>query len=83
MYDLDPDESLQAVSRFRKGVGRQLPGRDDLRNSMSLVGGRLAYLNKIARSKDMIGMARHLLEVEKGWLLSQIGGHNFSSLMRR
>ena len=47
---------------------------------MSLVGGRLSYLNKVARSKDMIGMARHLLEVEKGWLLSQIGGYRHSLL---
>lgn len=83
VYDLDPEESFHAVVRFRKGVGRQLPGRDDLKESMSLVGGRLSYLNKIARSKDMVSMARHLLEVEKGWLLSQIGGHKRSSLIRR
>jgi len=71
--DLGPRESLQAASRLRIGAGRQLPERDELRESVSLVGGRLSYLNKIARSKDMMGMARHILEVEKGWLLSQIG----------
>jgi len=30
-------------------------------------------LNKISKSKDMRGMADHLLDVEKAWLLSQIG----------
>jgi len=40
---------------------------------MSLVGGRLSYLNKVSKSRDMLGMAKHLLEVEKAWLLSQIG----------
>ncbi|KAJ8489576.1 hypothetical protein ONZ45_g13541 [Pleurotus djamor] len=37
------------------------------------IGGRLAYLNKVARHRDMHEMADHLLQVEKAWLLSQIG----------
>ena len=40
---------------------------------LSIIGGRLAYMNKVARSPDMLGTAKHLLAVEKGWLLSQIG----------
>jgi len=62
---------------MRKSVGhtRHLEAVDEaqLNESVSLVGGRLAYLNKIAKSTDMIGMAKHLLEIEKAWLLSQIG----------
>jgi len=62
---------------MRKNVGRtrHLQAADEARlnESVSLVGGRLAYLSKVAKSTDMVGMAKHLLEVEKAWLLSQIG----------
>lgn len=40
---------------------------------VNVVGGRLSYLNSIARSPDMLQRARRLLHTEKSWLLSQIG----------
>ncbi|EEB87187.1 hypothetical protein MPER_15565, partial [Moniliophthora perniciosa FA553] len=47
--------------------------RSEIKEAVLIVGGRLSYLNKIARSKQVKGMADHLLKVEKAWLLSQIG----------
>lgn len=44
-----------------------------LHEVLSIIGGRLAYMNKVCRSHDMLRLAKHLLAVEKGWLLSQIG----------
>lgn len=49
------------------------PPPETLKSAIAVVGGRLSYLNRIARSRDMLEMARHMLYVEKGWLLSQIG----------
>jgi hypothetical protein len=43
------------------------------KQAISLVGGRLSFLNRICHAKDMLAMARHLLAVEKAWLLSRIG----------
>jgi hypothetical protein len=43
-----------------------------LTQAKSLLGGRLAYLNRISRSRDFVEMARDMLAVEKGRLLSRI-----------
>ncbi|KAF8911485.1 hypothetical protein CPB84DRAFT_920164 [Gymnopilus junonius] len=73
VYDLNNQEALQAASRMRYNAGRSTADPEDLSSAVSYVGGRLAYLNKVSKAKDMVGMAKHLLEVEKAWLLSQIG----------
>ncbi|KAF8633274.1 hypothetical protein AX17_004449 [Amanita inopinata Kibby_2008] len=71
--DLNDTEALRAASRFRLYSNRGLASETDLREVVSLVGGRLSYLNQVSRAKDMIGKAMHILSIEKGWLLSQIG----------
>ena len=38
-----------------------------------IVGGRLTYLGKVTKAADMVEYAKHMLAVEKAWLLSQIG----------
>ncbi|KAF8161282.1 hypothetical protein B0H34DRAFT_700244 [Crassisporium funariophilum] len=73
IYDLDAREALHAATRMRRSAGRTVAEPDEMREAVALVGGRLSYLNKVSKSRDMVGMAKHLLEVEKAWLLSQIG----------
>lgn len=46
---------------------------DELAEAVSIVGGRLLYLNRVSKARDMAEMAKHMLNVEKAWLLSQIG----------
>ena len=45
----------------------------ELKKVIPILGGRLAYLNKVSRANNMAGMANHMKDVEKAWLLSQIG----------
>ncbi|KAG6857194.1 hypothetical protein H0H87_008259 [Tephrocybe sp. NHM501043] len=73
IYDLDTTESLHAATRLRMNSRRPPGPPEQLQEAVSLVGGRLAYLNKIAKAKDAVSMAQHLKAVEKAWLLSQIG----------
>jgi len=40
---------------------------------INIVGGRLTYLGKVSKAKDMVEYATSMLAVEKAWLLSQIG----------
>ncbi|KIM40293.1 hypothetical protein M413DRAFT_73606 [Hebeloma cylindrosporum] len=63
IYDLDPHESMHASTRMRRHAARPPVEPEELKEALSLV----------SKSKDMMGMAKHLLEVEKAWLLSQIG----------
>ncbi|PPQ87484.1 hypothetical protein CVT25_008220 [Psilocybe cyanescens] len=73
VYDLDTEEALHAAARMRRSTGRYAIESAEFKDAVAFVGGRLSYLNKVSKSKDMVGMAKHLLEVEKAWLLSQIG----------
>ncbi|KAG6850844.1 hypothetical protein H0H93_007462 [Arthromyces matolae] len=47
--DLGTTESLHAATRMRMSSERPAIDPDDLRQTISLVGGRLAYLNKVMR----------------------------------
>lgn len=73
VYDLTPEEALGACRRMRYHVSLPVPVEDTLSQAISLLGGRLSYLNRVARARDMVELARHMLAVEKGWLLGRIG----------
>ena len=73
VYDLTSEEALCACRRMRHYVSLPIPLGETLTQTISILGGRLAYLNRVSRAYDMVKMARHLLAVEKGWLLGQIG----------
>ncbi|KAF8273393.1 hypothetical protein EI94DRAFT_1563817, partial [Lactarius quietus] len=73
IYDLSPEEALDACKHMRYSKSLPLPSQETLTQATSLLGGRLAYLNRISRSRDIVEMARNMLAVEKGWLLSRIG----------
>ncbi|KAF8070744.1 hypothetical protein FPV67DRAFT_1414129 [Lyophyllum atratum] len=71
--DLDTKGSLHAATRMRMSSRREAATPDEIREAVTLIGGRLSYLNRVAKSKDMVAMANHLKSVEQAWLLSQIG----------
>lgn len=73
VYDLGTNESLHAATRIRMNSRRTSAPPEEIKEAISIVGGRLAYLNKVAKAKDMMTMAEHLKSVEKAWLRSQIG----------
>lgn len=77
IYDLSRDEALQALARMRKRrrEHRNTRATDNasISEAVNTVGGRLLYLNRVSKARDMVDMAHHMLKVEKAWLLSQIG----------
>jgi len=73
VYDLTPEEALGACRRLRHYKSLPIPVEETLTQTISFLGGRLAYLNRVSRARDMVEMARHMLAVEKGWLLGRIG----------
>lgn len=64
---------MGACRRMRHHVSLPAPVEDTLTQAISLIGGRLSYLNRVSRARDMVEMARHMLAIEKGWLLGRIG----------
>ncbi|KAI0079276.1 hypothetical protein K474DRAFT_1673490 [Panus rudis PR-1116 ss-1] len=73
VYDLNFHESMQASMRMRMNARRRFEEHETFRDLVSIVGGRLSYLGKAVKQKDIVQYAKHMLHVEKAWLLSQIG----------
>jgi hypothetical protein len=59
--------------RMRYYTSFPIPSQESLTQAISILGGRLAYLNYVSRAHDIVETARHMLAVEKAWLLSRIG----------
>ena len=73
VYDLDNREAVQASINMRRSSGREKERIETVREAVSIVGGRLSYLSRVSKARNMLEMADHLKTVEKGWLLSRIG----------
>ena len=73
VYDLDNKEAIQASINMRHSSGREKESIETVREAVSIVGGRLSYLSRVSKARNMLEMADHLKTVEKGWLLSRIG----------
>jgi len=73
VYDLNNREAIQASLNMRRNSNHEKESIERVREAVSIVGGRLSYLSRVSKARDMIEMANHLKDVEKGWLLSRIG----------
>ena len=73
IYDLDHNEAIRASVNMRRNSGREMESTETVREAVSIVGGRLSYLSRVSKARNMLDMANHLKDVERGWLLSHIG----------
>jgi hypothetical protein len=69
--DLPKDQALAALERYRLKYFGERPSKDMLAQVYDNVGGRLTFLNRVAKSKDMLATCNDITEVEKTWLLNQ------------
>jgi hypothetical protein len=74
VLDLPKDRAVAALERYR---GRYFPEQtlssDILTRVYDHVGGRLTYLNRVAKSADMIRACERIQEAEKTWFLNKCG----------
>lgn len=74
ILDLPKKSALAALERYR---GRYFPEQERdpeiLQQVYDLVGGRLNFLSRVAKSTDMLKMCRQINEAEKTWFLNQCG----------
>jgi len=75
--DLSAHEAFVALQRLRrtKTKSNEVLHHEvaEYHDVIQYTGGRLSMLNRVARAHDMLATARDLLEIEKGWLRSQVG----------
>ncbi|QRV73663.1 hypothetical protein RhiJN_01677 [Ceratobasidium sp. AG-Ba] len=73
--DLTPNEAFESLKRLRRDAveNGSLESDEVLAKAADVTGGRLAYLSKLARSRDIMHQAARLRHGEKAWLLTHIG----------
>lgn len=69
--DLDKQKAMRALQEFRIRHFGQPIARPMLEEIYDRVGGRLSFLNRVAKSHDMLAMCDQIKDAEKRWFLNQ------------
>ncbi|CZR57671.1 uncharacterized protein PAC_07560 [Phialocephala subalpina] len=69
--DLPKSQAMSALARYRQKYFQETPSSDILSEVYSRVGGRLTFLNRVAKSKDMLETCDKIIDTERRWFLNQ------------
>ncbi|KAI9731063.1 MAG: hypothetical protein M1818_007920 [Claussenomyces sp. TS43310] len=69
--DLPREQAIAALIKYRIKYFKEQPSVEILSSVYEKVGGRLTFLNRAAKSRDMLKTCDDLMEVEKRWFLNQ------------
>ncbi|KAJ3506759.1 hypothetical protein NM208_g16038 [Fusarium decemcellulare] len=69
--DLPKQQAISALQRYRQRYWKENLDNSMLEEIYERVGGRLSFLNRVAKSRDMLGTCERIKEIEKKWFLNQ------------
>lgn len=69
--DLPKQRAMEALKMYRRRYYKEEPSKEDLTEVYDLVGGRLSFLNRVAKSPNMIQTCHDICAAEKSWLLNR------------
>jgi hypothetical protein len=69
--DLPKAQAMSALAKYRQRYFKETPKSEILTEVYNRVGGRLTYLNRVAKSEDMLGTCDSIIDTEKRWFLNQ------------
>jgi hypothetical protein len=69
--DLPKAQAIAALQKYRQKYFKEAPKADILAEVYNRVGGRLTFLNRVARSKDMLATCDDIIDNERRWFLNQ------------
>ncbi|PMD16728.1 hypothetical protein NA56DRAFT_309253 [Hyaloscypha hepaticicola] len=69
--DLPRSQAISALSKYRQKYFRESPKPEILSEVYDRVGGRLTFLNRVAKSDDMLKTCDDIIDVERRWFLNQ------------
>ncbi|KAF5701338.1 atpase prokaryote [Fusarium globosum] len=69
--DLPKQQAISALQRYRQKYWKESIDAQVLEEVYERVGGRLSFLNRVAKSRDMMGTCERIKEIEKKWFLNQ------------
>ena len=70
VLDLPKDQALAALQQYRGKYCKEKADPSILEQVYNKVGGRISYLNRVAKSTDMLKTCNEICEVEKTWFLN-------------
>ncbi|KAF2621240.1 hypothetical protein BU25DRAFT_379954 [Macroventuria anomochaeta] len=68
--DLTKDRAMQALRNYRMKYWNERTPNRVLEEVYDKIGGRLTFLNRVAKSEDMLAKCDHICEMEKIWFLN-------------
>jgi hypothetical protein len=69
--DLTKPRAIQALRNYRLKYFNETPSLELLEKVYDKVGGRLTYLNRVAKSRDMLKLCDKIYHTEKTWFLNK------------
>jgi hypothetical protein len=74
VLDLPKDRAIAALAQYRaKYFPTQSLSTSDLEKVYNLVGGRLSFLNRVAKTPDILDACEKICAAEKTWFLNKCG----------
>lgn len=71
VLDLTKQQSMTALANYRQKLTGERPADDLLAEVYDRIGGRLAFLSRVAKADDMLATCEDICEKEKTWFLNQ------------
>jgi hypothetical protein len=71
--DLPKDRAMQALRNYRMKYWKEITSPAVLEEVYDKIGGRLTFLNRVAKSQDMIKKCDQICQMEKTWFLNNCG----------
>jgi hypothetical protein len=69
--DLPKSQAIAALAKYRAKYFQEEPTSEILSEVYNRVGGRLTFLNRVAKSRDMLKTCDMIIDVERRWFLNQ------------
>jgi KaiC/GvpD/RAD55 family RecA-like ATPase len=69
--DLPREQAITALANYRLRYFKEELDDDQLEDIYRRVGGRLSFLNRVAKSSNMIATCEKIKDIEKKWFLNQ------------
>jgi hypothetical protein len=71
VMDLPKQQALSALQKYRHRYFKEDVEHSLLEEIYDMVGGRLSFLNRVAKSRDMLETCETIIDVERKWFLNQ------------
>lgn len=68
--DLGKEQAMQALRNYRMKYWKERPEESLLEEVYDKIGGRLTFLNRVAKSENMVAKCNHICDMEKIWFLN-------------